>query len=95
MEEFRVTRKGVIMETEKTVEEILAVESKVNGTEPRLERQNRLNALNIRLKAWLSALGTRNKGPSLREMDLIVEDIENKLESIKKQDQGYRSTSFP
>ena len=32
MEEFRVTRKGVIMETEKTVEEILAVAAQVNGT---------------------------------------------------------------
>ena len=32
MEEFRVTRKGVIMGTEKTVEEILAVAAKVNET---------------------------------------------------------------
>ena len=84
MEEFRVTRQGVIMETENTVEDILAVAAKVNGTDSRLERQNRLNALNIRLEAWLSALHARHKGPSLREMDLIVEDIENKLESIKK-----------
>ena len=31
------------METEKSVEEILAVAAKVNGTEKRLERQNGLN----------------------------------------------------
>ena len=87
-EEFRVTRKGVTMETEKTVEEILAVESKVNGIDSRLKRQNRLNALNIRLEALLSALHARGEGLSLMEMDLIVEDIENRLESIKKEDQG-------
>ena len=84
MEAFRVTRKGVIMETETTVDDILAVAAKVNGPDSRLERQNRLNALKIRLEEWLSALQARNKGPSLREMDLIVEDIENKLESIQK-----------
>ena len=76
------------METEKSVEEILAVAAKVNGTEPRLDRRNRLNELKIRLGEWLSALDARHKGPSLREMDLIVEDIENKLESIKEYDQG-------
>ena len=74
------------METEKSVEEILAVAAKVNGTEPRLDRRNRLNELKIRLGEWLSALDARHKGPSLREMDLI--DIENKLESIKEYDQG-------
>ena len=72
------------METENTVEDILAVAAKVNGTDSRLERQNRLNALKDRLEEWLSALRYRSEGPSLREMDLIVEDIENKLESIKK-----------
>ena len=76
------------METEKSAEEILAVAAKVNGTEKRLERQNGLNGLNIRLEEWLSAFSYRKKGPSLREMGLIVEDIEKKLESIKKQDQG-------
>ena len=76
------------METEKTVEEILAVAAKVNGPEPRNDRRNCLNALKDRLKEWLSALDARHKGPSLREMGLIVEDIENKLESIKEQDQG-------
>ena len=77
------------METEKTVEEILAVATKVDGRESRLERQNRLNELKIRLEYWLSALRNRREGPpSLREMGLIVEDIENELESIKKQDQG-------
>ena len=86
MEEFRFTGKEVI--TEKTVDEILAVAAEVNGPDSRLERQNRLNALKIRLEEWLSALHARHEGPSLREMDLIVEDIENKLESIKKQDQG-------
>ena len=70
--------------TEKTVEEILAVASKVNGIDSRRERQNRLNELKIRLEDWLSALSNRSKGPSLREMGLIVEDIENRLESIKK-----------
>ena len=73
------------METEKTVEEILAVAAKVNGIDSRCERQNRLNALNIRLEAWLSALHARKEGPSLMEMGLIVEDIENRLESIKKE----------
>ena len=76
------------METEKTVEEILAVAAKVNGTDSRLERQNCLNALKVRLEEWLSALSYRSKGPSLREMVLIVEDIENRLESIKEWDQG-------
>ena len=77
------------METEKTVEEILAVATKVDGRESRLERQNRLNELKIRLEYWLSALRNRREGPpSLREMGLIVEDMENELESIKKQDQG-------
>ena len=86
MEEFRFTGKEVI--TEKTVEEILAVAAKVNEPDSRLERQNRLKELKIRLEAWLSALEARHKGPSLREMGLIVEDIENKLESIKEYDQG-------
>ena len=72
----------------KSVEEILAVAAKLNGTEKRLERQNGLNGLNIRLEEWLSALSYGKNGPSLREMDLIVKDIENMLESIKKQDQG-------
>ena len=72
------------METEKSVEEILAVAAKVNGPDSRCERQNRLNALKVRLEDWLSALSYRSKGPSLREMGLIVEDIENRLESIKK-----------
>ena len=76
------------MGTEKTVEEILAVAAKVNETGSRLKRQNRLNALNTRLGAWLAVLHARNKGPSLIEMGLIVKDIEDKLESIKKQDQG-------
>ena len=86
MEEFRFTGKEVI--TEKTVDEILAVAAEVNGPDSRLERLQRLNALKIRLDAWIEALSHRHTGPSLREMDLIVEDIENKLESIKKQDQG-------
>ena len=73
-----------ILEIEKTVIEILAVAAHVNGTDPRLERQNRLNALSIRLEEWLSTLHARREGPSLMEMDLIVKDIENKLESIKK-----------
>ena len=73
------------METEKTVEEILAVAAKVNGIAPRIDRRNRLHGLKTRLEEWLSALDARGKGPSLREMDLIVEDIENKLESIKDQ----------
>ena len=72
------------METEKTVEEILAVAAKVNVTDSRLERQNRLNSLKVRLEEWLSVLYARSNGPSLREMGLIVEDIENRLESIKK-----------
>ena len=81
------------METEKTVEEILsyasAEESKVNGTDSRNKRLNCLTKLNSRLEDWLSAFENRSeKGPSLREMDLVVGEIENKLESIKKQDQG-------
>ena len=76
------------MEVEEILAGAAAVEAKVNGTEPRLERLNRLTALNGRLEAWLSVLNARDKGPSLREMDLIVEDIENKLENIKEQDQG-------
>ena len=76
------------METKKTVEEILAAAAKVNGPDSRLERLQRLNTLKIRLDAWIDALSHRHKGPSLREMDLIVEDIENKLESIKEYDQG-------
>ena len=70
------------------VEEILGVAAKVNGTDSRLKRQNSLNALNDRLGAWLSVLHARKEGPSLVEMGLIVRDIEDKLESIKKQDQG-------
>ena len=72
------------METDKTVEEILVVAAKVNGPDSRRDRLNSLNKLNLRLKAWHSALSARSKGPSLREMGLIVEDIENRLESIKK-----------
>ena len=72
------------METEKTVEEILAL----NGIDSRCERQNRLLGLKTRLEDWLSALDARGKGLSLREMGLIVEEIEKKLESIKTQDQG-------
>ena len=72
------------METEKTVGEILAVAAEVDGMESRLERQNGLNALKIRLEDWLSALRNRREGPpSLREMDLIVEDIENMLEDLR------------
>ena len=71
------------METEKTVGEILAVAAEVDGMESRLERQNGLNALRIRLDAWLDALSHRHKGPSLREMDLIVEDIENMLDDLR------------
>ena len=70
------------------VEEILAVaakvEAKVNGTDSRVERLNRLNTLNTRLGAWLAVFHIRKEGPSLMEMDLIVKDLENKLESIKK-----------
>ena len=85
--EFKFVGKGVT--TEKTVEEILAVAAKVNEPDSRDKRQNRLNELKIRLEKWLSALHDRREGgPSLMEMDLIVEDIENKLGSIKKQDQG-------
>ena len=73
------------MKTEKTVEEILAVESKVNGIDSRCVRQNLLKALNVRLETLLSALHARKEGPSLMEMGLIVEDIENRLESIKKE----------
>ena len=77
------------MGTEKTVEELLAVAAEVDGMESRLDRQNRLNELKIRLEYWLSALRNRREGPpSLMEMGLIVGDIENELESIKKQDQG-------
>ena len=76
------------METEKTVEKILAVAAKVNGTDLRLERQNRLNSLKVRLEVWLSVLYARREGPSLMEMGLIVKDIENRLESIKKWGQG-------
>ena len=72
------------METEKTVEEILAVASKLDGIDSRLDRLNCLNALKVRLSVWLSVLHARKEGPSLMEMDLIVKDIENKLESIKK-----------
>ena len=71
------------METEETVEDILAVAAKVDGTESRLERQNRLLALKVRLEEWLSVLSYRKKGPSLREMGLIVEDIENKLDDLR------------
>ena len=78
VEEFRVTRKGL------TVVKILAGASKVNGIASRSERQNRLNELKIRLEEWLSAFSARSEGPSLMEMGLIVEDIENMLENIKK-----------
>ena len=73
------------METEKTVEEIFVVASKVDGTDStRLDRLNCLNALKVRLSSWLSVLHARKEGPSLMEMDLIVKDIEDRLESIKK-----------
>ena len=72
------------LETEKTVEEILADASKVDGTDLRLYYLNCLNALKVRLSVWLSVLHARKEGPSFMEMDLIVKDIENKLESIKK-----------
>ena len=73
------------METEKTVEEIFVVASKVDGTDStRLDRLNCLKALKVRLSSWLSVLHARKEGPSLMEMDLIVKDIEDRLESIKK-----------
>jgi hypothetical protein len=73
------------LETEKTVEEIFAVAAKLDGTDSTsLDRLNCLNALKVRLSSWLSVLHARKEGPSLMEMDLIVKDIENKLESIKK-----------
>ena len=71
------------METEKTVGEILAVADEVDGMESRCERHNRLNELKIRLDEWIDVLACRHKGPSLREMDLIVEDIENMLEDLR------------
>ena len=83
------------METEKAVEEILADAAKVDGTEPRLERQNSLKALKARLKEWLSVLHARGEGPSLMEMDLIVKEIEYKLESIKEQEQEYATMLLP
>ena len=66
------------------MEEILGGAADVNGMDSRCERQNRLNELKIRLEEWLSALSDRNKGPSLKEMNLIVEDIENMLENTKE-----------
>ena len=73
------------METEKTVEEIFVIASKLDGTDSTsLDRLKCLNALKVRLSLWLSVLHARKEGPSLMEMDLIVKDIDNKLESIKK-----------
>ena len=79
------------METKKTVEEILAIATKANGTDSRLKRLNSLNDLNIRLKAWLTALHARKKGPSLMEMGLIVEDIEKMLEVSRSMTKGNSS----
>ena len=59
----------------------------INGVESRVKRQNLLNDLRARLAEWLSAFGDRNEGPSLKEMDLIIGDIEGILRKIKAYDQ--------
>ena len=65
------------------VHEMLAGAAEINGVDSRVKRQNLLNDLRARLAEWLSALGERNKGPSLKEMDLIIDDIEGLLGKIK------------
>ena len=71
----------------RTAKEILSGATEVNGTELRCQRHNLLNGLKIRLEEFLSVFNKRgNKGPSLKEMVLIVEDIEGRLEYIKKYD---------
>ena len=71
----------------KPVEEILAGANEVNGAESRTDRQNLLNSLNHRVEDYLRFFAGRGKGPSLKEMVRVVEDIENTLEHIKKYDQ--------
>ena len=70
------------------VEEILAGATEVNGSESRNDRQNLLNDLKHRLEDYLNFFTRRHKGPSLKEMFRVVEDIENTLEHIKKYDQS-------
>ena len=62
------------METEKTVEEIFVIASKLDGTDSTsLDRLKCLNALKVRgLSSWLSVLHARKEGPSLMEMDLTL-----------------------
>ena len=69
------------------VYEILAGATEINGVDSRSKRQNLLNDLKTRLAEWLSALSGRNQGPSLKEMDLIIDDIEGILGKIKDYDQ--------
>ena len=76
-----MTRKAV------PVEEILAGATEVNGAESRANRLNLLNNLKQRLEDYLHFFASRAKGPSLKEMDRAVEDIETTLEHIKKYDQ--------
>ena len=51
------------METEKTVEEIFVIASKLDGTDSTsLDRLKCLNALKVRLSSWLSVLHARKEG---------------------------------
>ena len=75
-------------ENQKPVGQVLAGASEVNGSEARNERHNRLNGLRFRLQEYLDFFSRRdNKGPSLKEMVLIVKDMEACLAYIKKYDQ--------
>ena len=78
----------------KPVEEILAGANEVNGSAARLERRNLLRNLKDRIQGFEDVFaagrgladGDKKEGPSLKQMDKIIEDIEEDIEYIKNYD---------
>ena len=68
----------------KRVTEIMRDVPETNEHSLRLERRNALNGFSGRVTEWLSALDGRQKGPSGKLMEKILDDLEGLLRQMKR-----------
>lgn len=67
----------------KTPDEILRDMAERNHVDLRMQRQNALNALGLRVTLWLNALSGRGHGPTGTERDAIASDLDEHLERFR------------
>lgn len=75
------------MNKEMTAREILAEASRINGSASRSARERRLREFRNRVTEFIHEFSERGEGPSLKEMECVLEDLEDRLERMRRYDE--------